>query len=185
MNSEERSEQRAAQRKTYEERKAQSKTPEGRYKNARGILLAVALLTLATVGLQIAQLGYSLYLSAFLPQYAMGTLDGVWGIAAALAGAGLLALCWALSKKTHAFLVVGLALFLADTVALGAYLAVSFGQRDGSAASWVFDAVFHALILYYLVRGALSIKQVKAAQGKSDAEITRDIARDTDQSSWL
>lgn len=140
---------------------------ENLFKGGRSNLLLVLIFTV--VNLVMVLMGSDSYwlFSAIIPYYL--TLFGiVWDgavigtltitalvISAVILGAYLA--CWILSKKRTGWLVAALVLFVLDTLAmLGLMLLLGFGIMD-----MLFDVIFHAWVIFSLVRGCLAAKKLK------------------------
>ena len=73
----------------------------------------------------------------------------------ALLCVGAYFLCWLLSKKRYGWLIFALALFILDSLAMGA---LYLWAEDFSG---ILDVVMHALVLYYLIVGISTGKKLK------------------------
>ena len=188
MTKQERKEKRAAQKeeqkKEFEAVQKQAKTPEGRYKNARGWLIAVSLFTLANIVFLLLEAEYGFYFSAFLAEAAIMLLDFTTGILVSVVIIGLFLLCWALSKKNHTWLTVGLVLYVIDTIVLLGIMGLTFAEGEFEFLLLV-ELLFHGMVLYFLSNGVRGAKQLKNMPEETAGKIASDISRDTDQASYF
>ncbi len=75
-------------------------------------------------------------------------------VTVAFAIIGMYLLCWFMAKKQKvAWMIVALVLFALDTVLMLWYYGISFGI--------LFDALFHAWVIYYLIVGIRAAFQLK------------------------
>ncbi|MCL1953033.1 MAG: hypothetical protein FWF60_09430 [Oscillospiraceae bacterium] len=141
-------EQREARKQENLRKQEAQKTPEGRYKNARGALIFVVVINVIFLAWTI---GSSLSHGAGFP-----ALD------AALGGAFLvlIALCWALSKKTYAWMTTALVIFSIDTVLWTVNLVLSLGQNPAMIGS----AFLRVMLWLFVFRGAKAVKELKAKE---------------------
>ena len=139
---------------------------DAQYASARANLGAVVLLSLVNVGLMVLDAGVSFLFSAVLPQVAINYgwyLDAWLGgstytiIAYAISALwiGAFALCYYLSKKHPGCMTAALVLFCLDCLVLVYWIYLGFMMED------VLDIVFHAWILYYLIRGVVAARKRK------------------------
>ena len=140
-------------------------SPKQQYNTARLNLLLMIVFTLLNIVMLFAEANYMLLFSATVPYSAvvMGVADGtgmllVPCILVAAIALILYFLCWLLSKRSYSWMIVALALFVLDCVALvGLY--VWTGDFSG-----ILDLLIHIWVLYYLIMGVRSGKQLKNAQ---------------------
>ncbi len=136
-----------------------------RIQSGRGNLLLMAVLTVANIVLMLIEAGFNFPFSALLPQiavsfaqefslYYLETEEIICYVIAAVPIL-LFLLCWFLSEKRPDWLWLGLILFLLDTGVL-AYLSIT-----EFAVSDIIDLLFHAWVLFYLVRGVAAIHKLK------------------------
>ena len=130
--------------------------------SARYNLLLMIILTLVNLILFFAGRDAMLLFSATIPYVAV--VFGDWiapsGMAIAIfILAGLLIavyfLCWLLSKKDPAWMIVALVLFVIDTAVM-VYLKVALGDFSG-----ILDLLIHIWVLYYLVIGVIGGVKLK------------------------
>lgn len=139
-----------------------------RYRSARMDLLLVIIFTVVNILMFNFGSGTVMLFSASVPYYAVvfGTvlendpeilLTGAYniGVVIAIVSVLLYLLCWVFSKKKYVWMIVSAVLFSIDTLALiGLY--IMMGEISG-----VLDILMHALVLYYLIAGAVVGKQLK------------------------
>ena len=136
-----------------------------RIQSGRANLLLMVGLTVANIILMLIEAEISFPFSALLPQiavsfaqefslYYLETQEIICYIIAALPIA-LFLLSWFLAEKRPGWLWLGLVLFLIDTGVLAYLCIVEF------AASDIIDLLFHAWVLFYLVRGVIAIHKLK------------------------
>ncbi len=127
------------------------------YKSARGSLLSMILFSLLNIVLLICGSDTMFLFSATLPYLisVFGVVSEVTPIAVIAVCISLLILsaylvCWILSKKHYAWMIVALVFFVIDSlVMLGFYLLF----WDMSA---ILDIIIHALLLFYLIMGVVN-----------------------------
>ena len=132
----------------------------------RSNLLLMLALTLVNMVLLAVNADISFPFSAFFPQAALlfggavaeelgENLFLIIGIALGVAALMLYLLCWLLSKKHPGWLTAACILFILDTLVL-AWFCV-----QGFSASFIVDILFHAWVLYYLVRGMIGVVRLR------------------------
>ena len=132
---------------------------------ARANLILMVVLTAVNLVLYLAEATVSFPFSAFLPQLALAwgdlyrllyadTLLYAAGIAAALFLLAAYVLCWLLAKQRPGAIIAALVLFAADTAVMAYYGVQSF------EVSYAIDFLFHAWVLFYLVRGVIAFVQL-------------------------
>lgn len=146
------------------------------YNTARTNLLVLVVFTAINIVLLLVESDTMFLFSATVPYIAllMGMLTGITTamvVGGCIAAISILLylLCWIMSKKSPAWLVVALVFFVIDTVAL-AWLYISAGEISG-----IVDIVFHLWVLYYLVIGIINgnkLKKLPEEEEVQHAEIT-------------
>lgn len=132
-------------------------SPIAKYEIARTNLILMIVLTLINVIFAVIGLDYMMLFSATVPYLfaTIGTIEEfsaflVPGLVLALIGIGMYFLCWLLSKKHYAWMIVALVLFSFDTLAMmGMYLFA--GDFSG-----IIDVIIHIWVLYYLIIGVIN-----------------------------
>lgn len=146
------------------------------YNTARSNLLILVVFTVINIVLLLVESDTMFLFSATVPYVAllMGILTGltpvivVCGCIAAISIL-LYLLCWILSKKSPAWLIVALVFFVIDTAVL-ALLYISAGEISG-----IVDFLFHLWVIYYLVVGIINgnkLKKLPEEEEVQQAEIT-------------
>lgn len=137
--------------------------PIKRYKSARGNLLAMVVFTAVNIVLTAAGVDWMFLFKAFLPGLIIELSRDAAPLTGFLTAALLLALyvvCWALSKKEPAWMIVALVFFAVDTAVLLLLLALMC--LDGEFEIGMLpEAAFQAWVLAYLIGGVRSIKAMK------------------------
>ncbi|MBR4072110.1 MAG: APC family permease [Clostridia bacterium] len=143
---------------------AQLSVTKTKYQGARANLLLMIILTAVNIVLLFTNAEYMLLFSATVPYFAvvvgMATqIDVMIAVSVCFAVAILLIyfLCWFMSKKHHGWMTGALVMFIIDTFAM-ILMYVSMGDFYG-----VLDVVIHVWVLYYLIIGVKSGKQLKDA----------------------
>ena len=182
---EERAAKREAQKQENERRAAEAKTPRGRVKTAQGILIGLAGISLLHMIVVLFDVFGGIYFNVFVSDLAMWLTDYSYAsLAIALPFLGLLALCSVLSKKKPIWLTIGTALYVADLLALVAYLVIwTMEGEHGITAYLVIDGLLHIVAMYFLVRGVAAAKKLKN-EPDEPSELA-DISQDTDHASYL
>lgn len=141
---------------------AKKLTPKSKYDNARANLLLMVILTAVNVILAAAGTDYMMLFSATVPYLfaTLGTIEElssllVPGIVLAFLGIAVYFVCWLLSKKHYAWMIVALVLFSIDTLAMVA-LYVLVGDFSG-----ILDMLIHAWVMFYLITGAINGYKLK------------------------
>ena len=137
-------------------------TPRTKYNTARSNLILMVVLTAFNVILAATGSHSMMLFSATVPYlFAMlGTFEGmsellVPGIVLALLGTVVYLVCWILSKKHYAWMIVALVLFSIDTlIMIGMY--VLAGDFSG-----VIDVLIHIWVMYYLIAGVVNGVKLK------------------------
>ena len=135
---------------------------ERKYNNSRFNLMIMLAFTLVNIILLYTKLDLFMLFSASIPYYAMAF--ALWDETGVLLIPGLVIaanaiiaylLCWLLSKKYRAWMLVALILFSFDTLALiGLYvLAKDF--------SGIVDLLIHVWVFYYLIVGVINARKLK------------------------
>ncbi len=141
---------------------AKKLTPKAKYDSARSNLLLMIVFTLINVVLAAIGSETMMLFSATVPYLfaIMGMIEGFSellapGIVLALISIGIYFVCWLLSKKHYAWMIVALVLFSIDTlIMIGMY--VFAGDFSG-----IIDVLIHAWVMYYLVVGAINGPKLK------------------------
>lgn len=131
------------------------------FNKTRGNLLLVIAFTAVNLFLSAFRADYYLLFSATAPQfiYEVGRSlsqeyqNGAYmtiGLVVAFVVILLYLICWALAKRSRAFILVALILFGVDSI-LFVYLFLAAGFE----ASYLLDVAFHVWILYYLISGVI------------------------------
>lgn len=136
------------------------KTPLMTYNTARANLLLVVVFTAVNLVLTLVSADMYFLFSATVPQfilslgYAMenSVLLTVCAVIAFL-GCGVYLLCWLLSKKHRAWMVVSLVLFALDTLVSLWMLTLD--------TSMLIDVAIHGWVLYYLITGTVAVVKMK------------------------
>ena len=135
------------------------KTPETVFNSARSNLLLVVGFTAVNVILQLINADMYFLFSAstplaFLDIAKFSEVPALLPVAAVLAFIiiGVYLLCWFMSKKQSAWLIVAAVLFGLDTLVL-------LGLYDLS--TMVIDLLMHAWVLYYLITGSVAAIKMK------------------------
>lgn len=137
-------------------------TVQQKYTKARNNLLLMLILTVINIILYFVGSDTMMLFSATVPYFGIiiGSVAGsqaFFMFCACIAAAILILylLCWILSKDHYGWMIVALVLFILDTLAMiGMYLGI--GEFSG-----ILDVVIHAWVLYYLIVGVNSGKQLK------------------------
>ena len=131
------------------------KTQAVKFNRARNNLLAVVAFTVINLLALTFDINFMFLFSAFVPQilliileYALG---GHIGLIVALACTTVYVLCYAMSKRWRAFILVALILFALDTIVMLGAMFLS-----GAFADFMFNVAFHAWILFYLITGTVA-----------------------------
>jgi len=144
-----RAQKRQARKQEQARLQAEAKTPQGAYKNARGALLAIAVINLAFLLLQSFG-GASLF-----------------DIIIVLVFVGLLTTCWVLSKKHYGWMTAALVIFSIDTV-FWIINAVLVLLASGTAGFLGIGGIFLRVMLWVLIfNGFKAGKKLKAQQQQS------------------
>ncbi len=130
------------------------KYAEQKYNGARSNLLLMVIFTLINIVIFIVGSDTMFLFSATIPYIAtiLGTMfveTSLMAIFFAIATVSIVMyfLCWFLSKKHFAWMIVSLILFIIDTLAMiGLYVSI----QDFTG---IFDVLMHIWILYYLITG--------------------------------
>lgn len=138
------------------------------YSGGRSTLLAVILFTLVNLVMMLLELGSYFLFSASIPYYLtlFGVIFDAYGegstytvTALAISAVILLAYlgCWFFSKGKSGWLTAATVFFALDTAAL-VYIAFFV---VGDVTACLLDLVFHALVLYQMIRGILAGAKLK------------------------
>ena len=148
-------EQREARKQEKLRRQAEAKTPEGRYKGARGALLFIVVINVIVLVWMAASAA------------AAGMDFPVVDIALNGGLVVLLALSWALSKKQHAWMTIALVLFSIDTVLWIINFVLAIAQNPAMIGT----IVLRVMLWYTIFMGAKAVKELKnkAAQDEGAA----------------
>lgn len=135
------------------------KTPETTFASARSNLLLVAGFTAVNVILRLVSADMYFLFSAstpmaFLDIAEVTEISSLMRVAAVLAFIviGVYLLCWFMSKKQSAWMIVATVLFALDTLVL-------LGLYDLS--SMIIDLLIHVWVLYYLITGSVAAVKMK------------------------
>lgn len=135
---------------------------ENKYKSARSNLLAVVLLSVVNLILLYTGSMTMMLFSASIPYYAAAfgyySFFQPFMIAGAVIAAVFIVLyllCWFFSKKHYGWMIAALVLFGVDTLFL-AYLYIAVFKD----ISGMMDALFHVLVLYFLIIGVANGKKL-------------------------
>lgn len=134
------------------------KSPVEMYNSARMNLLVMLALTVFNIIMLLTESSYSFPFSATTPIISVGVgyeyafLTGsnaalYIGIAIAAVIVLLYLLCFILSKKSRAWMLVALVFFSIDTAVVILWTITCF------ASSYIIDIAFHAWVMYYLIMG--------------------------------
>jgi hypothetical protein len=153
---------------------ANQQSPErlllSQYRLARSELLLALILTAVNVGTLLLNVNFYFLFSLAVPYYGIVlgmvftqelAMNGflIAGIVFAVLIFAVYVLLYILSKKKAGCLTALLVLFAIDTVAVIGVIIIASSE---GGLSGVFDVVFHALVLYYLIRGVIAAKKLKA-----------------------
>lgn len=149
----------------------QKRPSEAIFASARANLLIACVLTAVNIVLIFANADISFMFSMYAPQL-LGALgfyvmdlgyqtQGMIYLIGAVAIVGLAFLFWALSKKHNWFIVAALVLFVADT-AFMFYNIIDY-------AAFIFDIIFHAWVLYYLITGTIAYFKMRKLKKEHEA----------------
>lgn len=157
---------------------------EHNYKSSRANLLVVVIFTLVNIVMAMLAEGTYFLFTAFIPYILVFTGMMICGklpaefyegleemeflppavlyvmLVIALIIVGIYFLCWLLSKKHYAFMIVAFILFLVDTL----FLVVNFDL------SMIVDLVFHIWVLYYLGSGMFNGIKLKKMPPEPDSD---------------
>ncbi|MBR6651381.1 MAG: hypothetical protein IKL36_08250 [Clostridia bacterium] len=135
-----------------------------KYQSARANLLLMIILTAVNIVFLFTNAEYMLLFSATVPYFAvvvgMATqIDVMIAVSVCFAVAILLIyfLCWFMSKRHFGWMIGALVMFAIDTVSM-VLMYLAAGEFSG-----VLDVVIHVWVLYYLIIGVKSGKQLKDA----------------------
>lgn len=147
---------------------------EARVSGGRTMLLTAIILTVVNIVIAVLDAGAQFLYSISVPYYLVsfgkgmdnGFAEGKWSvtgtytisalvIAAVILGVYLL--CWYLSKKRRGWLIVGLVLFIVDTLAL-VYISLTLLMQPGSN---VIDLCIHLWMIFLLVQAVRNSKKLK------------------------
>ena len=145
---------------------------EQQFKAARISLLTAICLTVINILLLFTGMDWMLLYSVTAP-YFIAVLGAVMENPVMLTTGAVIGvvclvpylLCWLLSKKHSAWLIVATVLMGLDTLVLiGVYLLL--GDFSG-----ILDFVFHGLIIYYMILGVVGAKKLKTLPEEEPADI--------------
>ena len=155
---------------------ANNQSPErlllAQYRLGRSQLLLALILTAVNVGTLLLNVDFYFLFSLAVPYYGvvfgmvyteMFAVNGflIAGIILAVLIFAVYVLLYILSKRKPGCLTALLVLFAIDTLAvLGVIIIAAAGSEGG--ISGIFDIVFHGLVLFYLIRGVIAAKKLKA-----------------------
>lgn len=146
-----------------------------KYENSRKNLILVVVFTVVNLALLLFKSNTMFLFSATVPYFvaALGVAteaSPIMIIAMTFAVICLVAyfVCWLLSKKHYAWLIVALIMFTADT-AFMALLYIIMKDFSGIA-----DVIFHAWVLYYLVVGVINGVKLKKLPDESTVSAAPD-----------
>lgn len=144
-----------------------------KYENSRKNLILVVVFTVVNLALLLFKSNTMFLFSATVPYFVAAV-----GVAAESSPIMIIAMtfavicivayfvCWLLSKKHYAWLIVALIMFTADT-AFMALLYILMKDFTGIA-----DVIFHAWVLYYLVVGVINGVKLKKLPDESTSSAT-------------
>jgi len=93
-------------------------------------------------------------------------LSALFGMIPAFVAIAIYVLCWALSKKQRAWIVVALVFFLVDVLFL---LWIIFGVLDGFSFSILIELAFTAWVMFYLIIGTRAWSKLRTMpEGEDD-----------------
>ena len=136
-----------------------------RIASGRSTLLTLVIFTVVNVVLMVMNAGYYMLFSASIPYYLTafgldlsGSPVGTVLLAIAAGFVALLLLSWLLSKKKGGWMICGMILMILDSLALvGLCLLI-----PGMFAENILDLVFHAAVLYSVIRAVAANKKLQA-----------------------
>jgi len=147
-----------------------------KFNSARNNLLAVVAFTAINIFLLAFGVDLSFLFSAFVPQILMAIImesSIPAGLVVALLSTAVYLLCYALSKRWRAFILVALILFSIDAlIMLGFVLVV------GALGEFLFNIVFHAWILFYLIKGTVAWVKLMRVTPEDFTAIQQEVATD-------
>ena len=168
---------------------ANKQSPENlllaQYRLARSQLVLALVLTAVNVGTLLLNVNFYFLFSLAVPYYSVVfgmvfaqefAMNGflIIGIVAAVIVFAVYVLLYVLSKKKAGCLTALLVLFAIDTVAvLGVIIIAASGSEGG--LSGIFDIVFHGLVLFYLIRGVIAAKKLKALGVSVDTQMVPNV----------
>ena len=141
---------------------AKALTPKAKYDNSRANLLLMIIFTAVNVIFAVTGLDYMMLFTATIPYWfaTLGTIEELSmlllpGIVLAFLGIAVYFVCWLLSKKHYAWMIVALVLFSMDTLAMVA-IYVLVGDFSG-----IIDMLIHAWVMFYLITGVINGYKLK------------------------
>ncbi|MDR1209930.1 MAG: hypothetical protein LBK41_06420 [Clostridiales bacterium] len=138
----------------------------------RQAVLVIAALSLVNVALTLMDAGISFTFSASFPTMAIAIgqtfaeesgSSVFWMAGLAVAALSIVSyfLCWILSKAHPFVIVIALVMFVLDTLLLLVLFYLSGNMADG-----IIDIVFHALALFYLIKGAAAWNGIRKQEAR-------------------
>jgi len=147
-----------------------------KFNKARNNLLAVVAFTSINLLLIAFEINLSFLFSAFVPQVLQVIVhefnNMLAGLVVGLLAASVYALCYVLSKRWGVFVLVALILFLID-----ALLMLGFIFLTGAFGDYIFNVIFHAWILYYLITGTMAWANLRHVTPGMLAAVQQEVAQ--------
>jgi len=152
---------------------------------ARGNLLVIVAFTLINLFLSISDSSFSFFFSAFIPsliiEFALSLGSNTIWMGSIIVAFGIVFayyLCWMLSKRQRAWILVALILFSIDAL-IFLFIVIFAGFLGEINMSLLIQVAFYGWIMYYLITGTvawaklknLSSRQIMAAHRKAVKEI--------------
>jgi len=152
-----------------------------KFNQARGALLSVCVLTAINLVLMALDSGFTFIYSASVPQLvyifiAYGTGNVGLGMAVAMAMTAVYVVCWGLSKRWRAFMLVALILFSIDTLLLLLFSLLAFLGGDVmllvqiAFAIWITIKLIGGTVAWAKLRHVSPEELMAAEQAVSQAE---------------
>jgi len=126
-----------------------------KFSRSRNNLLAVVAFTVINLFAIMLEFNFTFLFSAIVPQLVYVVLGevigGEIGLVVALACTSVYLVCYLLSKRWRAFILVALILFTLDAAVLLGVLVLT-----GAFGEMIFNILFHGWILFYLITGTVA-----------------------------
>ncbi len=146
-----------------------------KYELARSNLLIAILLTVVNIVFYLLQTDTYFLFSIAYPYYMFDT-EFIIDAVLPLAVLALYVLCYFLSKKRPAFMVIALVMFIIDCLFLVAYSFYAVEATNGAITlgDFIVDYLTHIWVLVYLIIGACNCKRYREELKNPPAEIPED-----------